>query len=71
MDRAPHLRGAGQLPGLHDLLIGHKPIMEHPVAEEDGILNITKHPFGDRLQAPFQASDKVRAYFCAHEHLWE
>ncbi|MBV8076592.1 MAG: metallophosphoesterase [Planctomycetaceae bacterium] len=52
-------------------LIGHKPIMEHPQAEEDAILNTTKHPFGDRLQALFQANDKVRAYLCAHEHLRE
>jgi calcineurin-like phosphoesterase family protein len=53
-------------------LIGHKPIMEHPQAEEKekAILNTKKHPLGDQLQALFQANDKVRAYLCAHEHLW-
>ncbi|MGO9469180.1 MAG: metallophosphoesterase [Isosphaeraceae bacterium] len=52
-------------------LIGHKPIMDHPLAEEKAILNTKKHPFGDRLQALFQANGKVRAYLCAHEHLWD
>jgi hypothetical protein len=54
-------------------LIGHKPIMEHPTGEERDrtILNTKKHPFGDQLQALFQANDKVRAYLCAHEHLWD
>jgi hypothetical protein len=51
-------------------LLGHKPIMEHPQAEEKAILNTKKHPLGDQLQALFQANDKVRAYLCAHEHLW-
>ena len=51
-------------------LIGHKPIMEHPQAEEKAILNTKKHPLGNQLQALFQANDKVRAYLCAHEHLW-
>jgi hypothetical protein len=51
-------------------LTGHKPIMAHPQAEEDAILNTKKHPLGDRLQALFKANDKVRAYLCAHEHLW-
>ena len=52
-------------------LIGHKPIMDHPQAEEKAILNTRKHPLGDQLQALFQANDKIRAYLCAHEHLWE
>jgi hypothetical protein len=52
-------------------LIGHKPIMDHPQAEEEAILNTKKHPLGDRLQALFQANDKVRAYLCSHEHLWD
>ena len=34
------------------------------------MLNTKKHPLGDQLQALFQANDKVRAYLCAHEHLW-
>ena len=45
--------------------------MDHPQAEEKAILNTRKHPLGDQLQALFQANDKVRAYICAHEHLWE
>ncbi|MFI5457519.1 MAG: metallophosphoesterase [Isosphaerales bacterium] len=52
-------------------LIGHKPILDHPQAEEKAILNTNKHPLGDQLQALFQANDKVRAYLCAHEHLWD
>jgi hypothetical protein len=52
-------------------LVGHKPIMDHPMAEEKAILNTKKHPLGDKLQALFQANDKVRAYLCAHEHLWD
>ena len=51
-------------------LIGHKPIMPHPQHEEDAILNTKEHPLGDHLQDLFQANDKVRAYLCAHEHLW-
>jgi hypothetical protein len=53
------------------LLIGHKPIIKHPKAEEDAILNTSKHPLGDNLLALFRANDKVRAYLCAHEHLWD
>ena len=52
-------------------VIGHKPIMDHPKAEEKAILNTKKHPLGDQLQALFQANNKVRAYLCAHEHLWD
>ena len=51
-------------------LIGHKPIMDHPQAEEKAILNTRKHPLGDQLQALFQANDKVRAYICARQHLF-
>ena len=52
-------------------LIGHKPIMDHPRRKKKAILNTKKHPLGDQLQALFQANDKVRAYLCAHEHLWD
>ena len=52
-------------------VLGHKPIMDHPKSEEKAILNTRKHPFGDQLQALFHANHKVRAYLCAHEHLWD
>jgi hypothetical protein len=52
-------------------LVGHKPIMDHPAKEEDSILNTDEHPLGAKLQALFLANDKVRAYLCAHEHLWD
>jgi hypothetical protein len=51
-------------------LIGHRPIIDHPQAEERTILNSEEHPLADKLQTLFQANDKVRAYLCAHEHLW-
>jgi hypothetical protein len=52
-------------------VLGHKPIQDHPQAEERAILNTKKHPLGDQLQALFHANNKVRAYLCAHEHLWD
>ena len=52
-------------------LVGHKPIMDPPDKEEDSILNDAAHPLGAKLQSLFAASDKVRAYLCAHEHLWD
>jgi len=52
-------------------LLGHKPIASPPSGQENTILNTTKFPLGDKLQQLFQANDKVRAYLCAHEHLWD
>lgn len=52
-------------------LLGHKPIMDNPKKEEDSILNAGKHMLGDALQQLFKANAKVRAYLCAHEHVWD
>ena len=63
LDRAERPLGTGEPKVSAIFLIGHKPIMEHPQAEEKekAILNTKKHPLGDQLQALFQANDKVRA----------
>ena len=49
-----------------------RPQADHGPPEGGGeaILNTKETPFGDKLQALFQANDKVRAYL-AHEHLWD
>jgi hypothetical protein len=52
-------------------VLGHKPILKKPDHEEDAILDTSGQPLGGRLQAVFAANDKVRAYLCAHEHLWD
>jgi hypothetical protein len=52
-------------------LFGHKPIMDHPKKEEDSILNEGDYKLGDKLQSLFQSHSKVRAYLCAHEHVWD
>ncbi|HEX3150565.1 MAG TPA: metallophosphoesterase [Gemmataceae bacterium] len=52
-------------------LLGHKPIQRHPHHEEDAIVNEGDYKLGNKLVKLFAANDKVRAYLCAHEHLWQ
>jgi Calcineurin-like phosphoesterase len=52
-------------------VLGHKPIMRHPTHEEDAIINEGDYKLGNKLVKLFAANDKVRAYLCAHEHLWQ
>ncbi|MEW6278663.1 MAG: metallophosphoesterase [Candidatus Eremiobacterota bacterium] len=49
----------------HIFLFGHKPV-HSPDGEEDGIRELEEQPFVDLLNG----SPKVRAYLCAHAHLW-
>ena len=69
---AEDVRNAQANPAVKSIfLVGHKPVVAPPDKEEDTILNDAAHPLGSKLQALFAANDKVRAYLCAHEHLWD
>jgi hypothetical protein len=50
-------------------VLGHKPILGPIEAVEPG--NVILNPLSFRLAALFNKSRKLKAYLCAHAHLWE
>jgi Calcineurin-like phosphoesterase len=54
-------------------VLGHKPIVSPKAAAgaDDTILNTSQYPLATALQQLLSGTPKVKAYLCAHAHLWD
>lgn len=54
------------------IIVGHRPIdMPSYTSENDGIINTTQYPLGNRLSGVMSENNKVKLYLVSHCHSWD